>query len=298
MEKEEYEDYIKAGKIASEVKKYAKEIIKPKIPLLEIAQKIEKKIIELGGEVAFPVNLSINEIAAHYHPSLEDETLAKDLLKIDIGVHVEGFIADTAFSLDLTENNKHKSLIKASEKALENSINLIKKNPESTLNEIGSEIQTTITNMGFSPITNLSGHSLERYNLHAGITIPNYANSSDFYLGEGAYAIEPFATSGEGRIYEGPPSGIYILEEPKSPRSNLAREILEYIIINKKTLPFSLREIQEKFGKMSRLALRELEQNNSIHQYPQLIEKSKKPVSQAENTIIKNSDTIVTTDQH
>ena len=99
------------------------------MPLVEIAQKIEKEIIRLGAQPAFPVNLSIDEIAAHYHPTLEDETIATGLLKIDIGIHINGFIADSAFSIDLTSNNKYKELIKASEEALENALKLLDKNP-------------------------------------------------------------------------------------------------------------------------------------------------------------------------
>ncbi len=288
------EDYKKAGEISIKVKEYAKELIKPDMPLLEIAQKIERKIEELGGIPAFPVNLSINDVAAHYHPTLQDETKASGLLKVDIGVHINGFIADTAFSIDLTPDNQHKELIKASEQALENAISILNKNP--TLNEIGKEIQETIESKGFSPIVNLSGHGLEEYNLHSGITIPNYANNNENKLDDdNAYAIEPFATTGEGKIYEGPSSNIYSVIELKNTRNQTARKILDYVWDKYQMLPFSLREMQEKFGPMTRLALRELEQIKAIHNYPQLIEKSHKPVSQAEHTIIKTKDNIIVT---
>jgi len=155
MDKQEFESYKKAGKISIEIKKYAREIIKPDMFLLEIAQKIHKKIEELGAIPAFPVNLSINDIAAHYHPTLNDETKATGLLKIDIGIQINGFIADTAFSIDLTPDQKHKELIKASEQALENALEKLEKNPDLTLNEIGRIIQETIENKGFSPIINL-----------------------------------------------------------------------------------------------------------------------------------------------
>ncbi|MFA5174211.1 MAG: type II methionyl aminopeptidase [Candidatus Pacearchaeota archaeon] len=293
MEKQEIEDYKKAGEISVKIKEYAKNLIKPDMPLLEIAQKIHKKIEELGAQPAFPVNLSINEVAAHYHPTLEDETKAQGLLKVDIGIHVNGFIADTAFSIDLTKNNEFKDLIKASEEALENAIKILKDNP--TLHEIGETIQTTIENKGFSPIINLSGHELGEYQVHAGVTIPNYGNNNKKILEIGAYAIEPFATTGEGKIYEGKPSNIYAVKKPKNTRSPTARKILDYVWDKYQTLPFSLREIQEKFGSMSRLALKELEQNDIIHNYPQLIEKSHMPVSQAEHTIIKHKDKIEVT---
>lgn len=281
----EQESYIKAGEISKQVKEYARSIIKPGMFLVEIAQKIENKIIELGAMPAFPVNLSINDIAAHYHPTLEDQTTAQGLLKVDIGIHINGFIADSAFSLDLTPNKEHEKLIKASEEALENALKLLEKNP--SLSEIGETIQKTISSKGFSPIINLSGHALGEYEIHAGITIPNHANNNQYKLDPGAYAIEPFATYGEGKVIDGNSSNIYKVINPKNTRSPSARAILEYIWEKNETLPFSLRELQEKFGNISRLALRELEQNGIIHNYPQLIEASRKPVSQAEHTFIK-----------
>src|SRR3989344_550461 len=178
MDTKEIANYKEAGEIAKQVVAYAKGIIKPNMLLLEIAEKIHGKIEYLGAIPAFPVNLAINDIAAHYHPILEDETKAQGLLKVDIGVHVDGYIADTAFSLDLTPNKKYKPLIEASEQALENALKKLEKNPDLTLNEIGKTIQETIEKKGFSPIINLSGHSLNPYNLHSGITIPNYANGS------------------------------------------------------------------------------------------------------------------------
>ena len=295
MENQQLKDYKQAGQIAKQVTAYAKELIKPDIPLLEIAQKIHKQIEKLGAQPAFPVNLSINEIAAHYHPTLEDETKAQGLLKVDIGVHINGFIADTAFSLDLTKDNQHKELIEASEQALKNSLKLLDKNP--TLNEIGKTIQQTIESKGFSPITNLSGHSLAQHNLHAGITIPNYADNNPKKLEQGAYAIEPFATKGQGKVYEGAPSNIYAITNKKNPRSPTARKILNYTWEKYQTLPFSLREIQEKFGPMSRLGIKELEQADILHNFPQLIEISHEPVSQAEHTVIikEDNEVIITT---
>lgn len=292
---EDFQHYKKAGKISIEIKKYAKEIIKPDMFLLEIAQKIHKKIHELGAIPAFPVNLSIDDIAAHYHPTLNDETKATGLLKIDIGIQINGFIADTAFSIDLTPDKKHKDLIEASEQALENALKKLEKNPDLTLSEIGKTIQETIENKKFSPIINLSGHGLEKYEIHAPPTIPNYENNNNQILEPGAYAIEPFATTGQGKIYEGPGSNIFALINKKNTRNPTARKILDYVAEKYKTLPFSLREIQEKFGAMSRLAIKQMTQEGLLHEFPQLIEKSHEPVSQAEHTFIKENNKIIIT---
>jgi len=295
MDKEEIEKYKKAGEISKQIKEFTRKIIKKDMLLVDIAKKIEDKIIELGGMPAFPVNLSIDDIAAHYHPTLGDTTTAQGLLKIDMGIHIDGFIADSAISIDLTDNKEHKKLIEATENALKFALELQEKNP--TLNDTGKIIQEKIEEDGFSAITNLSGHSLERYEIHAGITIPNCANNSQKKLQEGAYAIEPFATTGKGSIYEGPAGNIYAIENLKNTRNPTARKILDYIWGKNKQLPFSAREIEEKFGKMSRLALRELVQQGILHSFNQLIEISHKPIAQAEHTFLKTKEgkIIVTT---
>ncbi|MEK6906579.1 MAG: M24 family metallopeptidase, partial [Nanoarchaeota archaeon] len=185
------EKIIQAGKITSEVREYARGIIKKDMLLLDIAEKIEGKIAELGGKPAFPVNLSINEIAAHYTPSYDDKNIAYGLLKVDIGVHVDGWVADTAFSLDLENSEENKKLIKSSEKALEQAIKIIKESSkEINTSEIGKKISETINSSGFNPVVNLSGHEIDRYNLHAGVTIPNIDDSKNIILKKGVYAIE------------------------------------------------------------------------------------------------------------
>jgi len=295
MNKQELADYEQAGEIAKQVVAYAKEIIKPDMLLVELANKIQKKIEDLGAIPAFPVNFSINEIAAHYHPIFNDEIKANGLLKVDIGVSIKGYIADTAFSLDLTPGKKYKDLIKASEEALENALKNLIQNPNLTLNDIGKTIEETIKSKGFSPIVNLSGHSLEQHNIHAGVTIPNYANSNSNILEEGAYAIEPFATTGEGRIYEGESSNIYGIINPKNTRSETSRKILDYVYKKYKTLPFSLREVQEKFGALAKISVKQMVQEKILHEFPQLIEESHHPVAQAEHTFIKTKEGIIVT---
>jgi len=291
----EKEKIIKAGKIASKAKDFAREIIKPNMPLLEIAEKIEEFIKKKGGEPAFPTNLSINEIAAHYTPSYNDETLAHGLLKIDLGVHIDGYIADTAFSLDLENNQENKKLIQTAEQALKNAEEIIQTGIST--NEIGKEIQRTIISQGLNPIVNLSGHEIERYDLHAGITIPNINDNKTQILHKGLYAIEPFVTQGNGKVYDSKPSGIYMLLESKNVRSPIAREVLTYIIDEYGSLPFCSRWLVKKFGTKALIGLKQLEEQGNLHQFPQLIEISKRKVAQAENTILLEEDKkIITTE--
>ena len=280
------ENYRKAGKIAKEVREFARNFIKKDMALLEIAEKIEGKIIELNGKPAFPVNLSINEIAAHYTPAYNDETKADGLLKVDIGVQIEGAIADTAFSLDLTKDKKYEKLIDAAEKALDEALKVVKNNDKIKINSIGKVIYDSIVGFGFSPVRNLSGHELGEYMVHAGITIPNYDNKNIQEIEEWAYAIEPFATSGLGLVQDGKPGEIYRFESRKGVRDSLAREIMNFVEEEYKTLPFCSRWIIKKFGARASLALSLLEKAEIVYRYPLLVEKSHKEVSQAEHTFI------------
>lgn len=288
---------LKAGKIAQEIKKYIKPLIKKNMLLLEIAEKIEGKIIELGGKPAFPTNLSINEIAAHYTPSYNDENLAHGLLKVDFGVHIDGWVADTAFSVDLEKTEENKKLIEASEKALERAEKTIKKGI--TTSEIGKEIQKEIESHGFSPIINLSGHQIEQYDLHVGLSIPNIDDKRNNRINPGLYAIEPFATNGNGKVNDGKPSGIYSLIDYRNVRNPAAREILEYIADEYQQLPFCTRWLIKKFGTKALIALKQLEQNGNLHQYSQLVESGKGIVAQSENTILIEDDgkKIITTSE-
>ena len=287
------EKILLAGKIASQVKEWIKPQIKKGVLLLEIAEKIENKIIELGGVPAFPTNLSIDNIAAHYTPSYNDETLASGLLKIDFGVCVDGWTSDNAFSLDLENSEENKKLIEASEKALENVIKIIRENISTR--EIGEKVQETIESFGFSPVINLSGHEMKRYELHAGLTIPNINNGNEEILEKGLYAIEPFATNGSGRVHDGKDSGIYIVINEKNVRSSEARKIFNFIIEEYKTLPFCSRWLVKKFGTKALFALRQLEVNGNLHQFAQLVETSGSKVSQAEHTILIDEEVINTT---
>jgi len=289
------EKILQAGKIASEAKKYARIISKKGMPLLELAEKIEAKIEELGGKPAFPVNLSIDDVAAHYTPGHDDKAVAHGLLKIDLGVHIDGWTADTATSIDLENNEENKRLILASELALKEASKKIKFNVNN--NEIGREIEETISSGEISPIINLSGHGMEQYELHSGIAIPNVNNHQGIALKEGLYAIEPFTTNGAGKVYDGRDSGIYELISGRNIRSQSARQVLDFITKEYKTLPFCSRWVVKKLGVASVLALRQLKANGNLHEFPMLMESGHGKVAQSENTfLVTKNETIVTSE--
>jgi methionyl aminopeptidase len=288
MEKAVIDKILKAGKIAQELRRYAREIVVKGRPLFEIATLIDEKIEKLGAKPAFPVNLSINEIAAHYTPSVGDEFVAHGLLKIDIGIQVDGYIADTAFSVDLENDAVNKKLIEAAEDAVRVSVDDFSVGKK--LTEIGGKVSEAIAKHGFTSIANFSGHSIERFVVHAGWTVPNYDSGQTDVLEEGLYATEPFATNGHGRVRDGKPSGIFRIDGEGNVRDRFARDVLAWIMDEYKTLPFASRWVHKKFGARGMLAMKQLEAAGILYQYPQLVEAGGGKVAQAEHTVLLLSD--------
>ena len=290
-------DWVKSGEIAGKARGYSRILVKENASLKDVVEKIENKIVELGGKCAFPVDLSINEMAAHYSPDVDDKSVFKkgDLVKVDIGVHVNGCVTDTALTIEVN-SDKNKKLIDASEKALEEAIKLVRVGIK--VNEIGRVIKEVINEHGFSPIVNLSGHSLDKYMIHAGLTIPNYDNKNETKLKKGQIiAIEPFATTGVGRVTEGKDSGVYGLISVKPVRDANVRKILKYIEEEYKTLPFCRRWLVKKFSLFHvNNALRILETNGIVKGYKILPEESKGLVSQSEHSLIVGGE-VLTRDQ-
>ena len=275
-------DWYKAGEIAIEAREYGKKLIKTGVLLIDVSNKIETKIKELGGKPAFPAQLSINEMAAHYNPFVNDETKFKDgdLVKLDLGVHINGAIADTAVSIDLGDNFK---LIKASKDALKAAVEIIR--PGVELREVGKVIGDVINSNGFNPIRNLGGHGLELYKVHTSPFVPNFDNGNKDKLKKGdIIAVEPFATKGDGMIYEGKPCEVYELKDIKPVRDMNSRKLMKFIAEEYKTLPFAKRWLTNFKG--YNFSLNILEKQGIIHHYPQLPEKSRGMVSQHEHTII------------
>lgn len=294
MSDKEIKSYTKAGEISKKLDVFIHEIVKKDVLLLEIAEKIENKIVELGGRIAFPTNLSIDENAAHYTPVVGDTIKASGLLKVDYGVEVEGFIADRAISFDLTDDKRYSDMIKINELALESALSELKIG--SPVKVIGNTISSVVEKDGrFKVIRNLAGHGLDEDNIHPGLTVSNLKNESNFELKDVAIAIEPFLTTGRGEIYEGKPSEIYVLSEEKLPRDREARKLLEFIIENFRTKPFCKRWLVKAGLTKFNFTLAILIKEGILYNFPVLVEKEKKPVSQAEHTVIFADKVWVTT---
>lgn len=274
---ENHHDWKKAGFIAQQCLRYGKELVKPGVPLLEVAEKIEAKIKQMDGQLAFPVNISLNKGAAHFTPKFQDSAVFgdDDIVKLDVGVHVNGAIGDNALTVDLS--GSYTDLVRSCQAALKAVEKIL--SPETQLGEIGRTIQETIEGYGYVPVRNLSGHSLEPYDLHAGITIPNIDTKDDHEIFPGMYmAIEPFATDGSGEVVESSNAQIFRMEENAKARNAFARNIIKR---GKQFqgFPFAKRWLPQQgidFG------LRELINNGSIEFYNPLVEKEGGMVSQHE----------------
>jgi len=279
-------NWIKAGEIAGQAREFGKDLIKVGSSHREVTEKIESKILEHGGSLAFPVQLSVSNIAAHYTALAERDFTFKggDIVKLDLGVSIDGAIGDTAITVDLGDNSK---LVNASENALKSALEIVK--PGISIREIGLAVQREIKNLGFVPVKNLGGHGLEEYQIHSAPTIPNFDNGDTTKLKKGQIiAIEPFASTGSGLIVEGTPSEIYQLVNPKNIRNPNSRLLLNHITNEYKTLPFAKRQLLKKFNKLQvATGLLALKREGIIYEYSVLPEKNKNAlISQAEHTVI------------
>ncbi|MEM2138107.1 MAG: type II methionyl aminopeptidase [Candidatus Anstonellaceae archaeon] len=285
------ENFEKAGKIAGSVLKEVPKLVLPGESLLDIAESLEKMIGDAGGKPAFPANISINDIAAHFTPEADNTILIgeTDIVKIDIGVHVDGCIGDTAVCVDLSDQQG--KLLEASQSALDAAIASVK--PGAKVGEIGAAIEKEITSRGFRPIENLTGHKIEPYLLHAGVEIPNIASPASYELQEGdIFAIEPFSSTGSGRVADTAQVEIFALQATPKLRSKYSRDLLGYVVQNYFSLPFAERWLKEVFKSRLTLStsLRELLNSGALHPYPVLRDTGRGLVSQAEHTIVVEHD--------
>jgi methionyl aminopeptidase len=287
-DKEALEKFRRSGKILRKVREETKKLVRENMLIINVCEKAEALIRENGGKPAFPCNVSINEIAAHYTSPPGDikRIPEKSVVKVDIGVHADGYVTDTAVTICL--NPEYKSLTETAEQALKAATENIR--PEMSTSSLGAIIEKTIKSRGFKPISNLCGHQIGRYVVHTGMSLPNISQLSFSKIKLGAvYAIEPFVTLPEavGRVEDGEEATIFRFLKSKSTKETDAKQLLKYIEENFRTLPFAERWLQgiipeERYRK----AFHELLQSRAIMSYPVFVEVSRKPVAQAEHTVL------------
>lgn len=276
------EEYKKAREIAWKVMENCEKILVEGEKVLNIAEKIEENILELGAEIAFPVNISINEVAAHSTPDINETYVLKkgDIVKIDIGCHIDGFIADIAKTFCINEKNE---MIEIVEKCLSEAKKVVKEGNK--ISEVGNVIENIVKDTGLKIVRNLTGHRLDKFEIHAKPSIPNYKNfSNEIFEKDNAYAIEIFLTNGNGWVKESGIANIFQFNKYVAIRNETARKILELANSKFKKLPFAKRWLKNFSLPILEMALSELIEKKALIKYPTLIENG--IVVQAEDTII------------
>ena len=284
MKEKYYSNFIEAGKIAKEVRTYGQSLIKEGASYNYIRQRVEQAIIERGAIPAFPAQIALNHVAAHYivSPS-EDIVLLDELVKLDLGICLHGAIADSAVTVDLSGRYQH--LIDAAEEALlaaEKAVFVGQK-----IGEIGKVIEKTIISKGLRPVYNLSGHGLGYFKVHTPPSFPNYDDKSKVLIKPGmTFAIEPFVTDGAGLIYESGKATIFsFVKDVKM--SKTAQPLIDKIK-SFQGLPFSTHDFINLGLSLTsiEMVLDDLVKKGSINAYPPLLEQKNGMVAQAENSIL------------
>ncbi len=276
----------KAGRVAAEACNAGAELIGPGVKLLDVAERVEGYMRDHGTIPAFPTNIAIDNVAAHYTPRTDDDLTFQrgGLVKLDLGAHVEGFICDMARTIEVGGTKNWTEMIRASRDACAVGAEMIR--PGVDLGAVGAAIGQTIEDAGFKTIENLTGHSLERYLLHAGITVPNCKDRINSEVRAGmVLAIEPFATNGSGRVDGRKPSNIYRIREQKLTLNSESRAVLNYVLDEYGSLPFAERWCAGA-TKRHRVALQSLLRDGVISSYPILWELDDGMVTQNENTVL------------
>ncbi len=286
------EKFRQSGRVLREVREEMKRFVREGMPIIDVCEKAEGLIREKGAKPAFPCNVSINEVAAHYTspPGDTSKIPEKSVVKVDIGAHVDGYVTDTAVSVCF--NPEYATLVETAERALKAAVDAVL--PDMSTSKLGSVIEKTIKSRGLKPISNLTGHSVGRYLVHAGMSLPNVSHlfSSKLKLG-GVYAIEPFTTfeNAEGKVEDSPQTAIFRFVKSRSLKNQYAKQLLNHIEDNLKTLPFAERWLQGIVPvEHYRGAFRELCVSKALMGYPVFVEASRKPVAQAEHTVLVVED--------
>lgn len=289
-DKDAMEKWRRAGRIASECREWARAEIKPGVQIRHVLETIESMIREQGAAPAFPAQSSRNHVAAHYCSSPVDETAYEegDCVKVDVGVHVDGYVADTATTVDLSSDGRWSDLIKASSDALKAAIATV--GPGVAVRDVGAAVERTITQAGFEPVRNLTGHGVDRWKVHCAPQIPNYPERGGAKFHEGMMvAIEPFATNGRGYIQEQGRSEVFMLVRPPRNAKGLDRDILR-AIESWRGLPIARRYFADYDQDALEEVISKLAKQGSLMRYPPLVEQENAMVAQTEHSIFIGPD--------
>ncbi len=267
-----------AATIAADARELGLRLAVPGARRRDVAEAVESYIRGRGAQPAFPANLSRNAEAAHYTPDAADAALldAGDLLKVDVGAHLDGAVADTADTVEVGGGRRYAHLVSAVHEALAAGVAAVR--PGGRVDDVSGAIARAIRARGLTPVVDLTGHSIDRYVLHAGKSIPNVPGMSDATFVEGEIiAIEPFATNGVGHIGNGPFG--HIQRFRRDPGTD--DPVLAALFGRFHTLPFTARWANSP---EERAALERARRN--LQSYPVFLERAGGWVAQAEHTVL------------
>ncbi|HYM38946.1 MAG TPA: type II methionyl aminopeptidase [Thermoplasmata archaeon] len=275
---------LEAGRVSKEAKERAAELVADGVLLLDVAEEVEGLMRKRGLRPSFPTCISIDDIAAHYSPTHDDRLRFQhgNVVKLDLGAQKDGWIADTAVTVEVGTRNWSR-LIQASELALQTAIEAVHPGVETRL--LGEGIRRAIEANGYKPIRNLTGHTIERYVLHAGKSVPNIPHGHDT-LDEGeVVAIEPFSSSGAGEVDGHSTGNIYRVLRPKPLRDSGLTDFLAQLVTEFQGLPFAERWAHALDPKAPAL-LNQLLRTGAVMTYPVLLDVGRGIVAQTEHTMI------------
>lgn len=285
MEEDVLKKYRQAHDISDGVIDFARPLVKEGVRIIDIAEKIEKRTIESGAKPSWPVNISINALAAHVTPEINDSTILRDgdFVKVDIGCQIDGYISDRAFTVCIGKKNH--PMIETSERATKSALDALTHGIK--VSEVSAIIEDIVVSAGFNPIRNLAGHSMSQNSQHEPPSIPNSRTKDQTPIEEGTpIAIEVFTTDGSGWVNESSPTTIYKFLEDRPVRLPEARRILEMAKRDFEMLPFATRWLKGISPIKMGMALRQLVEVEALEAYPPLKEESGGMVAVYEDTKI------------
>jgi methionyl aminopeptidase len=279
-----------AGRVAAVAREKGARLIVPGAALRDVCEAVEDEITRRGGGLAFPTQSSRNEIAAHYCASPEDETLYQsgDLAKLDLGVHVDGWVVDTALTVNVGDRPENRPFVEAAREALESAIATA--GPGVPVRKVSQAIESTVRRYGLRPMQNLCGHGVSRWTVHCPPAIPNVVDgTSDRLQADAVVAVEPFATDGTGEVVERGAAEVFRLDPRRAAGAQGVPEVVAAIRAFN-GLPFARRQLSRFPRAAVEETLRALRNAGQLGAYPPLVEAQKRKVAQAEHTLYLGPD--------
>lgn len=254
--------------------------------MLDVCSAVEDEIAKRGGRPAFPAQSSRNQIAAHYCPAPDDVSVYEpgDLAKLDLGVHVNGYVVDTALTVSVGGDPRGERLIDATRAALDGAIAVARAGVP--VSRLSAAIEAAIRSRGAKPIRNIGGHGVGRWTVHCPPAIPNVPEDGAPLLSAGSIiAVEPFATDGDGLVGERGKAEVFRFD-PRHPGDKAVEAGLLDTLRRLRGLPFSRRQLSGFTPGVVSEALTVLAVIGALQAYPPLVETSGLPVAQTEHTLL------------